>query len=297
VIGMRALPSETDGRLPAAVRVEPRLVELVDALPAAVDGVEIVVDCEPPRLAFAPERVERLARCARRLLDSALAGAEARQIDLCVRADYRGEAPMIYLSLRMVAADGHARRGAVTPGRARHERSLVRGSGKAILLSRREGDESRLTLALEMPFEVEAELPRTTVLATRVLVADDNARVRKVARRLLERRGFEVAEATGAIALLAELDPQRAGPAPDWVLVDEGWLRPADGAGRGLLTAIEAAVPVDRIVLLSGRRCRFGSRHRRLAKPFGDDQIQASLDDGSVPARNVEAERPYSLSL
>lgn len=279
------------------VCVEPRLLELVRGLPEAADGVEIVVDCEPPGLAVTPARAERLERCCRNLLASALLGAGAREIDLCLRADLEGGAPVIYVSMRRIAAEAEAPAGAGPRRFVHSERHLLRDSDNAILLARRDGAERRLTLALDMPFEIVAEPPSPAALATRVLVADDNPRVRRVARRLLERRGFEVAEANGAVALLAELDPQRRAAPPDWVLIDEGWLRPEDHNGRGLLPAVEAAMPAGRVVLLSDRRGRWIGGHRRLAKPFGGEELQTSLGAGSPPERNVAAEMPYSLSL
>lgn len=280
-----------------SVCVEPRLLDLVRALPAAGDGVEVVVDCEPPGLAVGSAEIGTLERCCRLLLDSALAGAPAREVDLSVRADRRGEAPMICLSMRKILADAGAPEAGDEGRIAQRELDLVQGGTRAILVARRVGLEKRLSVALAMPFETLAEPAPTLGTPTRVLVADDSAQVRRVVRRLLERRGFEVAEAAGAVDLLAALDPLRCAVAPDVVLVDEDWLRPDPATGSALANAVEAVVPAERVVRLSNRRAQRTGAARRLVKPLGGDELQASLGAGSPPARKAEAEIPYSLSL
>jgi CheY-like chemotaxis protein len=280
-----------------AIPVESYLLQEVRSLSALLAGVEVVVDCEPPGVALIPARARRLVRCSRHLMKSVLRAGGVREIDLTVRADARSGSPMIFLSVRAIGNEADP--GVSGPARdaASHRRQrLTHDSKRAMLLSRRDGGEQRLTLALELPFEILPDPQSPAPPGSRVLVADDNSRVRRVARRMLERRGFEVAEAPGAIALLAELDPHRPSARPDWLLVDEGWLRPADARGRGLMSAVEAAMPADRVVVLSNRTSVAATRHPRVAKPFGGAELQFSLVAMS-PERKLEAEVPYSLSL
>lgn len=281
--------------MPAAVCVEALLLELARALPDHADGVEILVDCEPRRLAVSVDGAGQIEACCRHLLASALTGARAREIDLSVRADLRGETPMIYLSMRKILAATGECDSAIGP---RVHSELHRGGAatRAVLLARRDGRENRFTVALEIPFAVHPEPAPSVGPPVRVLVSDANPRARRVLRRQLERRGFEVAEAGRAIEVIAAIDPLAGPEPPDWVLIDEGLLRSAD-AGRGLLAAVEAVVPAERIRLLSNRRARRAGGARCLAKPVGSEDLQLSPAVVSVPDRNAAAERPYSLSL
>ncbi len=297
MIGASLERAAPHGQGSTAIPVESYLLEEVRSLSALLAGVEVVVDCEPAGVALLPARGRRLVRCTRHLLKSVLRAGGVREIDLTVRADARSGSPMLFLSVRAIGDEAQPGVADTAREAAPHRRQrLAFESKRAMLLSRRDGAEQRLTLALEMPFEIFPDPQWPARPGSRVLVADDNSRVRRVARRMLERRGFEVAEAPGAIALLAELDPHRSSARPDWLLVDEGWLRPADARGRGLISAVEATMPADRVVVLSNRASGATARHLRIAKPFGGAELQFSLAAGS-PERKLEAEVPYSLSL
>lgn len=270
----------------APTLVEPGLVAELRIATADRAGLEAVVDCAPVGLALSPDRARRLARCARHLLREAVAGTGAREVDLTVRAERRAGAPVVYVSVRTVDETEPSPAGRRRDlARREPRRQLVQEKGSALLLARCEGRERRLTLALEMPFEVLADREVPGPTAERVLVADDNPRVRRVARRILERCGFSVAEVPGAIALLAELDPHRAMAPPDWLLVDEGWLKPVDAAGRGLLPALEATMPAERVVVLSSRCAAESAGRRCVAKPFGGAELQSTLATVPAPAR------------
>jgi DNA-binding response OmpR family regulator len=81
-----------------------------------------------------------------------------------------------------------------------------------------------------------------------VLITDDNAQLRKLLRRALEREGFVVTEAESGTDLLAQLSSHR----PDLVVLDIGL---PDRDGRDLLSKLKkdpstAGIPV---VVWSGR--------------------------------------------
>ena len=80
---------------------------------------------------------------------------------------------------------------------------------------------------------------------TRVLVVDDEKIFRRLMRRYLEVRGFEVEEACDGIAALERLEARPY----DWVVSDN---RMPHLNGISLLFVIKKAWPDVRVVLLSG---------------------------------------------
>ena len=91
-------------------------------------------------------------------------------------------------------------------------------------------------------------------MPVRVLIVDDHAPFRTVARELLERRGFAVVgEASGARASLAaarELDPEA-------VLLD---VHLGDGDGFDVCRALTSADPRRAVLLVSADEHRDGGR-------------------------------------
>ena len=79
----------------------------------------------------------------------------------------------------------------------------------------------------------------------RVLIVDDSSRFRRVARELLERRGYEV---VGEVATADAAIDAAAHLAPDAVLLDV--LLP-DGTGFGVSAALNAAPPSPAVLLTS----------------------------------------------
>jgi DNA-binding NarL/FixJ family response regulator len=92
-------------------------------------------------------------------------------------------------------------------------------------------------------------------MGPRILIVDDHASFRGLARRLLSAGGFDViGEAAGAIEALAEIDRL----APDVVLLD---IQLPDGDGFGVAAALRLSARPPAIVLVSSRSpADYGSR-------------------------------------
>ena len=94
------------------------------------------------------------------------------------------------------------------------------------------------------------------VRAALVLVVDDHPAFRQLARKLLERAGFQVAEATDGAEALAEAERLR----PDVVLLD---VQLPDTDGFAVAQSIAAADHSPPVVLTSSREAAdFGERIR-----------------------------------
>ncbi len=288
-----------------AIQVESLLVELCRSRALAFGGAEVVVDCEPPTLALAGADVPKLRRCAALMLDSAVAGPEVSEIVVSARAAGTEERPLLMVAVR-TAASGRGS-DADSPFRDPEElalaRLLVERTGGTLLISHLAAAERRLTLGLEVQalHTTPVPLARPFGRPARVVVADDNPRVRRVARRLLERDGFEVVEAPGALALVAHLDPEESnGRPPEWVLVDEQWFSQATDGGAGLRSLIESVVPASRVVLLAPLGAEAEDPfpgYRRASKPLGRGVLQEALEsDSGAPSRNVDADSPNSFN-
>ncbi len=123
-------------------------------------------------------------------------------------------------------------------------------------------------------------------MGVRILVVDDQAPVRRVVRRLLERSGYEVDEADDGRAALAVIGED----VPDAVVLDvampvvDGW------------TTLERIRELSNVpvLMLTGRSAELerarglrGGADDYLIKPFGGDELVARLDvlvrRGGVP--------------
>jgi hypothetical protein len=137
----------------------------------------------------------------------------------------------------------------------------------------------------------------------RLLVADDNPRARRALARLGGVAGFRVDLASGPLDLLRSIDPDETNAStPDLLLLDESWLAGESEGARCLAAAIEAALPPERVLLMTAEAEPPGAPHagwRRLCKPLDRAALQEAFEVGSPAgsARKVEAESPYSLSL
>jgi DNA-binding NtrC family response regulator len=114
---------------------------------------------------------------------------------------------------------------------------------------------------------------------SRVLVVDDDATMRAMARRLLEAAGYEAAEAGSGREALGTL---REGPLPDYLVTD---LRMADGSGGWLVSQVGYEFPalVARTVVITGAAASAAAAHvtarwqcPMVAKPFtGAELVRA----------------------
>jgi CheY-like chemotaxis protein len=113
-----------------------------------------------------------------------------------------------------------------------------------------------------------------------VLVVDDDATTRTMARRILETHAFEVVEADGGRDALAKL---RRGPLPDYLVTD---LKMADGSGGWLVSQVGYEFPalVARTVVITGAASGAAAAHVAarwqcpvVAKPFTDVELLGAL--------------------
>lgn len=112
------------------------------------------------------------------------------------------------------------------------------------------------------------------MIGSRVLIVDDNAEFRALARRLLERGGYEVvgeaADATGALLAYAALRPE--------IVLLDIQLPDIDGFAIAETLAAEAVPPI--VVLISSRdrgayRRKLASSPARAFLPKGDLSLPA----------------------
>jgi ActR/RegA family two-component response regulator len=105
---------------------------------------------------------------------------------------------------------------------------------------------------------------RTPPLA---LVVDDDAPMRAMARHVLEKQGYEVAEADGGREAMAML---RGGPLPDVLVTD---LKMADGSGGWLVSQVGYEFPalVARTVVITRWQCPV------VAKPFTESDLLGAI--------------------
>lgn len=105
----------------------------------------------------------------------------------------------------------------------------------------------------------------------RVLVVDDDATMRAMARHLLEAEAFEVSEAESGRDALGKL---RAGPLPDYLVTD---LKMADGSGGWLVSQVGYEFPalLPKTVVITGAAASAAAAHvtarwqcPTVAKPF-----------------------------
>ena len=98
---------------------------------------------------------------------------------------------------------------------------------------------------------------------TRVLIVDDEEIFRRLVRRYLEVRGFEVDEAPDGIAALDLLEEQSY----DWVIADN---KMPSLNGISLLFVIKKAHPALRVALVSGH---WTEEEMHLAKQHGAERV------------------------
>ena len=116
-----------------------------------------------------------------------------------------------------------------------------------------------------------------------VLVVDDDATARTMARHVLEKHAFEVVEAEGGRDALALL---RGGPLPDFLVTD---LKMADGSGGWLVSQVGYEFPalIARTVVITGAASGAAAAHVAarwqcpvLAKPFTEAELLGALRRG-----------------
>lgn len=114
----------------------------------------------------------------------------------------------------------------------------------------------------------------------RVLVVDDDATMRAMARHLLEEEAFEVAEAESGREALGKL---RAGPLPDYLVTD---LKMADGSGGWLVSQVGYEFPalLARTVVITGAAGSAAAAHvtarwqcPMVAKPFTGAELVGAI--------------------
>lgn len=115
----------------------------------------------------------------------------------------------------------------------------------------------------------------------RVLVVDDDATMRALARHLLEEEAFEVAEAESGRDALTKL---RWGPLPDYLVTD---LKMADGSGGWLVSQVGYEFPalVARTVVITGAAASAAAAHvtarwqcPMVAKPFTGTELVGAIE-------------------
>jgi hypothetical protein len=269
---------------------------------AALEGIEILIDVEPATLRIGPADARRVGRCIALLLDVALASDEVVELDLAARAA-DDEAGSLVVAVRAFSSPGHEPASACA-----RETDLVRIAvlhanrlGAALLASRREGSERRLTLGLDVRSWSPNDGP-VAGAAPRLLVADDNERAQRALTRMGGAAGFRVAVAGGPLDLLRSIDPDETnGAIPEALLIDGGWFAEDGQASRSLAAAIDAAIPAERVALLTsatGTAVDLPAAWRRLRRPLDRSGLQVAFEVGSETGspRNAAAFKPYSLS-
>jgi CheY-like chemotaxis protein len=112
------------------------------------------------------------------------------------------------------------------------------------------------------------------------LVADDDAPMRAMARHVLEKHGYEVAEADGGREAMEQL---RRGPLPDLLITD---LKMADGSGGWLVSQVGYEFPalVARTVVITGAASGAAAAHVAarwqcpvVAKPFTETDLLEAI--------------------
>jgi PAS domain S-box-containing protein len=131
--------------------------------------------------------------------------------------------------------------------------------------------------------------------AATVLVVDDEARVRKLARRHLSSLGYQVLEAEDAVAAMRVLEGERE---VDLLFTDI--VMPGDMDGRALVRWARDRCPTLRILLTTGFdqeahavQAADETNPPLLAKPYSKDQLKeavlAALSETQSPARAEDA--------
>jgi CheY-like chemotaxis protein len=113
-----------------------------------------------------------------------------------------------------------------------------------------------------------------------VLVVDDDAPMRAMARHLLEEERYAVVEAESGRDALAQL---RGGPLPDYLVTD---LKMADGSGGWLVSQVGYEFPalVARTVVITGAAASASAAHVAarwrcpvVSKPFTGPELVGAL--------------------
>lgn len=114
----------------------------------------------------------------------------------------------------------------------------------------------------------------------RVLVVDDDATMRVLARHLLEKEAYEVVEAASGREALGKL---RGGPLPDYLVTD---LKMADGSGGWLVSQVGYEFPalLARTVVITGSAGSAAAAHvtarwqcPMVAKPFTEAELVRAI--------------------
>jgi DNA-binding response OmpR family regulator len=125
----------------------------------------------------------------------------------------------------------------------------------------------------------------------RVLIVEDDADVRQLLARLLDRDGYEVIEVVDALGAMEQL----GGGAPDLVLLDIG-LPGVDGMELMARIRAKSDVPIILLTGRSGEEDRIaglrGGADDYIAKPFSSGELSARVE--SVLRRATVASSPAS---
>jgi len=159
------------------------------------------------------------------------------------------------------------------------ESAIGRGSKFTITLPAHVGEAAEQTRA---PEPMRPRVPGSSQRAPLILIVDDDATVREVVRRYLEREGFTVAEADGGregLRLARELNP--AAITLDITMPDlDGWTVLAAIKGDPAL----AAIPVVLLTILDEKNRGFAlGANEYLVKPVDRDQLIRVLRQLSTP--------------
>jgi PAS domain S-box-containing protein len=178
---------------------------------------------------------------------------------------------------------------------------FARQSGGGLTVSSAPGKGTTVSLFLpeaeSVPADEAAEpkTPDTLQAGVKVLVVDDEARVRKLARRNLSSLGYHVLEAQNAAAAMGVLEGD-----PDVSLLLTDLVMPGEMDGRALARWARARYPTLRILLTTGfdREARALEAADEpspplLPKPYSKDQLRqavlAALSETQSPAHAEDA--------
>jgi DNA-binding response OmpR family regulator len=111
--------------------------------------------------------------------------------------------------------------------------------------------------------------------AIKILVADDNAALQRIVRRLLERQGYSVIQLADAVDLVE----QAAASRPDAIVLDVGF---PNADGRDLLSSLKRDARTEHIPVLVWSGQDPGSQ-RRIALDLGaEDFVEKGTADDLV---------------
>src|SRR5262245_34147680 len=121
-----------------------------------------------------------------------------------------------------------------------------------------------------------------------ILVVDDEATVRLILRRWLEKSGYEVREASSAVGALAEMDRQ-----PASIMFSD--IRMPGHDGLWLVEQVNEKWPATAIVMASGAddlHTVLNARRKGVVdyipKPFGRELVMQALERAKVALQQID---------